>query len=59
MLDILVRAVCFVAIIILGYLLKRFGVFKEGDFRVLATITLKITLPASIVVSFAQMQIDP
>ena len=59
MLDILVRAGCFVAIIILGYLLKRFGVFKEGDFRVLATITLKITLPASIVVSFAQMQIDP
>ena len=59
MLDILVRAGCFVAIIVLGYLLKRFGVFKEGDFRVLATVTLKITLPASIIVSFAQMQINP
>jgi len=59
MLDILVRAGCFVAIIILGYVLKKLHVFREGDFRVLATITLKITLPASIIVSFAQMQIDP
>ena len=59
MLDILVRAGCFVAIIILGYVLKKLHVFREGDFRVLATVTLKITLPASIVVSFAQMQIDP
>ena len=59
MLDLLVRAGCFVAIIVLGFVLRRVGVFKEGDFRVLSQITLKITLPASIVVSFAQMDIDP
>lgn len=57
--DILIRAGCFVAIILLGFFLRLAGVFKEGDFRVLSTITLKITLPASIVVSFAQMDIDP
>lgn len=57
--DILTRAGCFIAIIFLGFFLRLVGVFKEGDFRVLSTITLKITLPASIVVSFAQMDIDP
>lgn len=57
--DVLIRAGCFIAIIFLGFFLRLVGVFKEGDFRVLSTITLKITLPASIVVSFAQMDIDP
>lgn len=57
--NIWIRAGCFVAIILLGFLLRAVGVFKEGDFRVLSTITLKITLPAAIVVSFAQMEIDP
>lgn len=56
--EILTRAGCFVAIIILGFVLRRVGFFKEGDFRVLSQITLKITLPASIVVSFAQIQMD-
>ena len=57
--DILIRAGCFVAIILLGFILRRAGLFKEGDFHVLSNITLKITLPASIVVSFAQMDVDP
>lgn len=57
--DILTRAGCFVAIILLGFILRRVGIFKEGDFRVLSQIALKITLPASIVVSFAQMTVDP
>lgn len=58
MLDILVRAGCFIAIIILGFVLRRVGFFKEGDFRVLSQIALKITLPASIVVSFSQMTVE-
>ena len=57
--DVLIRAGYFVAIILLGFILRKVGLFKEGDFRVLSNITLKITLPASIVVSFAQMEIDP
>ena len=59
MLDILTRAGCFVAIIILGYVLRRTGFFKEGDFHVLSKIVLKITLPAAIVSSFAGKEIDP
>lgn len=59
MVEILSRAGCFVAIIILGYVLRRKEVFKEGDFRVLSTIVVKITLPAAIVSSFAGKEINP
>ena len=57
--DLVIRAGCFVAIILLGFILRKVGLFKEGDFHVLSNITLKITLPAAIVVSFAQMEVDP
>lgn len=59
MLDIIVRAGCFVAIIILGYFLKKIGVFQEKDFSVLSRVVMKITLPAAIVSSFAGKEFDP
>lgn len=58
MLDILVRAGCFVAIIILGYVLRKINFFKEEDFTVLSKIVLRITLPAAIVTSFAGKQVE-
>ncbi len=58
MLDILLRAGGFVAIIILGYCLKKFGVFRDSDFTVLSKIVLKITLPASIFINFSNVKID-
>jgi len=58
MTEILTKAGCFIAIIILGFVLRYVGFFKEGDFRVLPQITLKLTLPAAIVVSFSQMDMD-
>ena len=57
MLDILVRAGCFIGIIILGYVLRKINFFKEGDFTVLSKIVLRITLPAAIVTSFAGKQV--
>ena len=59
MADILTRAGCFAAIIVLGITLRRLGVFKETDFRILSTIVIKITLPATIIYSFAGQSIDP
>ena len=47
MTDILIRAACFVAIIVLGTLLRRTGFFKKGDFRLLSRIVIRITLPAA------------
>ncbi len=59
MLDILTRAGSFVAIIALGYALKRIGFFKTSDFTLLSRITLRITLPCAIILSFAGKTIDP
>jgi len=59
MLDILTRAGSFVAIIVLGYVLKKIGVFKEEDFGVLSKICIRITLPGAIITSFAGKAIDP
>ena len=57
--EILTRAGCFVAIIVLGYALRAIGYFKEGDFTVLSKIVIRITLPAAIVTSFSGKEIDP
>ena len=58
MLDILTRAGSFVAIILLGYFLKKIGFFKQEDSTILSRITIRITLPAAIITSFAGKQID-
>lgn len=59
MLDILIRAGSFIGIIVLGYVLKKIGFFKDEDFTILSRITIRITLPATIVTSFAGKEIDP
>lgn len=59
MFDVLVRAGCFVAIIILGYVLRKINFFKEQDFTVLSKIVLRITLPAAVVTSFSSTKIQP
>lgn len=59
MASILSKAGCFVAIIFVGWLLRRQGFFKEEDFQFLAKLVLKITLPASIIYSYSGRQIDP
>lgn len=59
MLDIIMRAGSFIAIIVLGYVLKKIGFFKQEDFGLLSKITIRITLPCTIITSFAGKQIDP
>lgn len=59
MANILIKAGAFVAIIILGYVLRRVGFFKEEDFHVLAKIVLKITMPMAIVSNFAGAVVEP
>lgn len=59
MAEILMKAGSFIAIIILGYVLRRIGFFKEEDFYVLSRIVLKITLPAAIVTNFTGIDMKP
>ena len=58
MTDILIKAIAFASIILVGYLLRRKGFFKEEDFYVLSKIVLKITLPAAIVANFSTMELE-
>ena len=57
--EVLSRAGSFIAIIVLGYVLKKIGVFREEDFSVLSKICIRITLPAAIITSFAGKEIEP
>ena len=59
MAEILIKAASFVAIIFMGYLLRKKGFFKEEDFHVLSKIVLKITLPAAIVSNFSGADVKP
>ena len=59
MFDILTKAGCYIAIILLGMLLRAAGFFKEEDFPVLSKIVVKITLPAAIIASAAGREVDP
>ena len=58
MTDILIRAGSFVAIIFLGWFLRRIGVFKKEDFHLLSKIVMRITLPAALVCSFAGRELE-
>ena len=58
MLENLMQAGCFVSIIILGYLLRQTGFFKEDAFPLLSRIVLKITLPAAIISNFSGKTLD-
>lgn len=56
--DILIKAGCYIAIILLGYVLRRVGFFGEDAFPVLSKIVMKITLPCAIIASSAGKGID-
>ena len=59
MLDILTKAGCYIAIIVLGMVLRAVGFFKEEDFSVLSKIVIRITLPAVIISGAAGRELDP
>ena len=56
--DILTKAGCYIAIILLGYILRQRGFFNEHAFGVLSNTVVKITLPAAIISSSAGKAID-
>lgn len=48
-----------IAIIALGYLLKRLKVIEEKEGQVIAKIIFRITLPALVIVTFNSVKIEP
>ena len=56
--DILIKAFCYIGIIVLGYVLRRTGFFGPEAFGVLSKIVIRITLPCAIIASSAGKPID-
>jgi predicted permease len=56
--EVICKAAAMVAIIILGYVLKRIGFLSRDDFPVLSRIMINITLPCSIIAKFIDFQMD-
>ena len=54
MADVLLKSASFICLILLGYVLKRVGVFGKTDYKILSKIILNITLPCATVVSFSK-----
>ncbi|MBW3091839.1 AEC family transporter [Bifidobacterium sp. 82T10] len=50
----LLKPATFLLIILFGYALKRCGLFKPRDYRIMQVVVFDVTLPAAIVVSFAE-----
>ena len=56
--DILIKAMCYIAIIFLGYILRQKEFFGPEAFGVLSKILMKITLPCAVIASNAGKSID-
>lgn len=58
MFEILLKSCSFVFIIALAYVLKKAGLFKERDYKVVTNAVIYITLPAAVVTSFSAHKLD-
>ncbi|MCD8053873.1 MAG: hypothetical protein LUF00_07490 [Lachnospiraceae bacterium] len=56
--TILIKLLAMLFPVVLGYGLKRVGFFGPTDYRVLAKIAINITLPCTVVASFASLELD-
>lgn len=56
---ILMKAASMGLMILMGYLLKRLGVFGPDDANVVSRITINYTMPAALITSFRAFEFDP
>lgn len=58
MVDVLIKAGNYIAIILLGMFLRKIGFFKKEDFTVLSKIVIRITLPAATIANAASRNLE-
>lgn len=56
--KVIMQAACYIAVILLGYLLKKAGIFKQDDFYVISKLTLNVTLPATVICNLAGKELE-
>ena len=59
MAQVLLKSSSFLAIMLLGALLRRFRFFGAGDYRIVMKLVLNITLPAAVITGFASYRPEP
>ena len=59
MFGILLKAGSYIAVIILGFVLRRIGFFDEHAFPVISRIVVKVTLPAALIANAVGREFDP
>lgn len=57
-LAVLTKAVAFVFVIVMGYVLKKKGFFAAKDFYLVSRIVIRITLPCAIISNFSNLTMD-
>lgn len=57
--TVFVKSVSFLFIILLGVAFRSLGIFGEKDHKIISSIVLKITLPAAVISSTANMDWQP
>jgi len=58
MIPILLKSASLISFIVLGYVLKRLGLFGKDDYRIPVKIVMNITMPCAAIVSFASYPPD-
>ena len=58
MFEVLMKALAFIAVIAMGYVLKRKGFFQLKDFYLISRIVVKITLPCAIIYNFSKITME-
>ena len=56
--EIILKAGCYIAIILLGFVLRQTGFFDEHAFPVLSRLVIRVTLPAAIISNAVGREID-
>ena len=59
MLEVLGKVAAFIAVIVLGYTLKKGSFFELKDFYLISKVVIRITLPCAIITNFSALDIGP
>lgn len=57
--EVVSKVILFIGLILLGYGLKKKGIFKKEDYKILSNIVFIITLPAVLITSFQEFIFRP
>jgi len=58
MFSIVIKLIAMLFPVALGYFLKQIGFFGKTDYKILAKIAINITLPCTVIASFAKLELD-